>query len=190
MSTVLEAAARPQRLAAAEALVALDSLAALEPEAVLAALGARRDGLASDEAAARLATFGPNELERAGRTWLAVLAAQLRSPLLGLLLVAAVVSIGVGERVDGGIILAIMGLSVGLGFLNEFHSEQTLASLRERTGRRATVVRASRTVEVPAAELVPGDVCLQIGDVVPADLRLLEASSLARTGPTVTRCSR
>jgi Mg2+-importing ATPase len=165
----------------------LDRLAALEPEAALAALGSSRDGLAPSEAAARLAAIGGNEFERAGRTWLSVLRGQLRSPLLGLLLVAAVVSIAVGEHVDGGIILAIMGLSVGLGFFNEFRSEQTLASLRERTGRRATVIRDGRATELPAAELVPGEVCLlQGGDVVPADLRLLEASELTVDESAVT----
>ena len=89
-------------------------------------------------------------------------------------------AIGLGERTDGAIILAIMGLSVGLGFFNEYRSEQTLLSLRERTSRRATVLRDGDAVELPAAELVLDDVCvLQGGDVVPADLRLLEASELA-----------
>src|SRR5207253_8148140 len=79
----------------------------------------------------------------------------------------------------GGIILAIMALSVALGFFNEYRSEQTLASLRSRTGRRATVVRDGNAAEIPASELIPGDVCLlQTGDVVPADLRLLDAAEL------------
>jgi len=90
-----------------------------------------------------------------------------------------VVSIALGQHVEGGIILAIMGLSVGLGFVNEFRSEQTLVALRERTGRRATVVRDGRSAEVPAADLVPDDLCLlQTGDVVPADLRLVEGHEL------------
>ena len=89
------------------------------------------------------------------------------------------VSIALGQHVEGGIILAIMGLSVGLGFVNEFRSEQTLVALRERTGRRATVVRDGRSAEVPAADLVPDDLCLlQTGDVVPADLRLVEGHEL------------
>ena len=167
--------------------VELDRLAAADPEAVLTTLDAASDGLSAGEAAARLARFGPNELEAAGRTWLDVLAAQLRTPLLALLLVASVVSIAVGERVSGGIILAIMGISVGLGFLNEFRSEQTLLALRRQTGRRATVQRQGPPVEIPAAELVPGDICLlQIGDVVPADLRLLETSELSIDEATLT----
>ncbi len=157
----------------------LDRLARLEPAAALRELSASRDGLTAAEAAARLEQVGPNELARSGRAAISVLLGQLRSPLLGLLLAAAAVSLGVGERTDGGIILAIVALSAGLGFLNEYRSEQTLASLRERTARRATVLRDGAVRELAAAELVPGDVCLlQTGDVVPADLRLLEASEL------------
>jgi Mg2+-importing ATPase len=159
--------------------VGLDRLAALEPDAALRELGTGRDGLTAAEAATRLARVGPNELVRSGRTLTSLLWGQLRSPLLGLLLVAAAVSIAVGERTNGGIIVAIMALSVGLGFFNEYRSEQTLAALRRQTGRRATVLRDGTVGEVPATEVVPGDLCLlQTGDVVPADLRLLEASEL------------
>jgi Mg2+-importing ATPase len=157
----------------------LDRVAALEPAAALAALSTGPEGLTSTEAALRLARVGPNELGRAGRTAVGVLVTQLRSPLLGLLLAAAAVAIGVGERTDGAIILAIVALSVGLGFFNEYRSEQTVAALHERTGRRATALRDGVPTELPAAGLVPGDLCLlQIGDVVPADLRLLEATEL------------
>jgi Mg2+-importing ATPase len=157
----------------------LDGTASLAPDAALAALGAEPAGLTAAAAAVALERDGPNELGRSGRSWRAVLTAQLRSPLLALLFVAAAVSIGVGERTSGGIILGIMALSVGLGFFNEYRSEQTLASLRARTGRRATALRDGSPLELPAAELVRGDVCLlQIGDVVPADLRLLSASEL------------
>jgi len=155
--------------------------------AALEELGTSRDGLSSAEAASRLEQYGPNELGRAGRTWLAILGAQLRSPLLALLTAAAAVSIGVGESVDGGIILLIIALSVGLGFFNESRSEQTLSVLRARTGRRATVLRDSTATEIAASGLVPGDVCLlQIGDVVPADLRLLESVELTIDESTLT----
>jgi P-type Mg2+ transporter len=157
----------------------LDELAALEPDAALALVGAKRSGLSGADAAAALEREGANELGSAGRTLFAVLWSQVRSPLLGLLFVAAAVSIGVGEQTSGGIILGIMALSIGLGVFNEYRSEQTLASLRERTGRRATALRDGKPLEVPAAELVHGDICLlQIGDVVPADLRLLGATEL------------
>jgi P-type Mg2+ transporter len=174
---------RPPRQAASErkprSPSELDRLAALDPDAALAELRSTKDGLTSADAAERLEQTGTNELVSSRRTALSVLLGQLRSPLLGLLLVAACVSIAVGEVTGGSIILAIMVLSVALGFFNEFRSEQTLASLRSRTGRRATVVRDGNAAEIPAAELTPGDVCLlQTGDVVPADLRLLDAAEL------------
>jgi P-type Mg2+ transporter len=157
----------------------LDELAHLDPDEALAAIGATRAGLTTQEAATVRAAEGPNELGRRRRVGPRVLLNQVRSPLLALLFAAAAVSVGVGERTDGAIILGIVALSVGLGFFNEYRSEQTLARLRERTGRRATAMRDGAAVEVPAAELVRGDVCLlQIGDVVPADLRLLGASEL------------
>jgi P-type Mg2+ transporter len=171
----------PRRVGAEQARASsrLDRLAVLQPDAALAQLGGSRDGLTGVEAAARLEQAGPNELARSGRTLFRLLLGQIRSPLLGLLLVAACVSIGVGERTGGVIILAIMALSVGLGFFNEYRSEQTLATLRTQTGRRATVLRDGAVRELTAAELVPGDICLlQTGDVVPADLRLLEAAEL------------
>lgn len=156
-----------------------DRVAVLAADAALAALGARRDGLPQAEALERLERYGANELGRGGRTWVALLLAQLRSPLLGLLVSAAAVSIAVGESVDGGIILGVMAMSVGLAFVNEARSEQTLALLREQTGRRASALRDGKPRDLPASSLVPGDVCLlQVGDVVPADLRLVEADEL------------
>ena len=137
-------------------------------------------GLTTEEAKARLEADGPNELESARKAWPSVLAAQLRNPLLALLVVAAVLSMALGERVDGGIIVGIMLLSVGLGFFNEYRSEQTLEALRERTGRRATVLRDGQVCEIPAAGVVTGDVCLlQIGDVVPADMGLISVAELS-----------
>jgi magnesium-transporting ATPase (P-type) len=119
----------------------IDRYAALSGADALKALSGEREGLSAAEATARTERYGLNELGQAGRTWLSILAAQLKSPLLGLLVVAAAVSIAVGERVDGGIILGIMALSVGLAFVNESRSERTLALLREQTGCRATVLR-------------------------------------------------
>ena len=165
----------------------LDELAGLTLDAALTRLGSAADGLEEGEAVERLGRTGANEFASARRTLPRVLLAQLRSPLLGLLVAAASVSIGVGEHTDGAIIIGIIVSSVGLGVFNEYRSEQTLAALRERTGRRATVLRNGRSVEVAAAVLVPGDVCiLQTGDVVPADMRLLESAELTIDEATLT----
>ncbi len=128
---------------------------------------------------ARLAAIGPNALRTHGvRAW-AILTRQLRSYLLILLVGAAVVSAAVGDRTEAGIILAIIGLSVGLGFLNEFRSEQAVEALHSQIRRRAVVVRDGAACEQDVTDLVPGDlVGLHVGDIVPADLRLIETSNL------------
>ncbi len=157
----------------------LDELAGGQPEAALGQLATSREGLTAAEAAARLARDGSNELAQSGRPLIRVLLGQLRSPLLGLLVAAAMVSIAVGEHTSGVIILVIVALSVGLGVFNEYGSEQTLASLRSRTGRRAMVLRDGVATEIQAVALVVGDICLlQVGDVVPADLRLIDVAEL------------
>ncbi|WP_245238073.1 magnesium-translocating P-type ATPase [Streptomyces roseochromogenus] len=142
-------------------------------------LGVTGDGLSSDEAEQRLRRWGPNAVHsHRARAWLVVWH-QLRSPLLGLLLAAAVISYFAGERSDALIIGVIVALSVGLGFLNEYRAEKTAQSLHAKIRHRAVVLRDGRPQEVEVTRLVPGDVVeLRLGDIVPADLRLLQATGL------------
>jgi Mg2+-importing ATPase len=154
--------------------------AATRPAAeVLAALGSSADGLAPAEAEARLARVGPNALRTHGVRPLAVFARQLRNPLLILLLGAALTSLFVGERTDAIIIFLISGLSVGLGFANEYRSEQAVEALHSRLRHTTVAVRGGADVAVDVTAIVPGDVVrVGVGDVVPADLRLIEADGL------------
>lgn len=153
--------------------------AALPTAQVLRDLEVTADGLSAEEAARRLKRWGPNAVHsHRARAWL-VLWHQLRSPLLGLLLAAAVVSYFVGERSDAVIIGVIVALSVGLGFVNEFRAEKTAQSLHAKIRHRAVVLRDGRPQEVEVTALVPGDVVeLRLGDIVPADLRLLATAGL------------
>jgi Mg2+-importing ATPase len=146
---------------------------------VLHALGTTKSGLTSEEASARRQTFGRNVLaERRVTVW-GVLARQLRNPLLFLLLAAASVSAATGDRIDGGIIAAIVLLSVGLGFVNEYRSEVAVAALHANIRHQTLVWREGGEQLLDVSELVPGDVvALRVGDVVPADVRLLEAHQL------------
>src|SRR5262249_7147812 len=99
--------------------------------------------------------------------------------LLVLLVAAALTSLLVGERVDELIILAIISLSLGLGFVNEYRSERAVERLHERIRHRAVAVRAGALRQVDVTELGPRHlVLLDVGDIVPADLRLLEAHGL------------
>ena len=146
---------------------------------VLRALGTTETGLTSEEAAARRRTFGANVLaERRVTVW-GVLARQLRNPLLILLLAAAAVSAATGDRIDGAIIAAIVLLSVGLGFVNEYRSEMAVAALHANIRHQTLVTRDGTQQLLEVRDLVPGDVvALRVGDIVPADVRLLEANQL------------
>lgn len=157
----------------------LEQAAAAPTEAVLERLAGSEGGLSSAEAARRLAEAGPNALRSHGaRAW-HVLANQLRSAILILLLAAAAVSLAVGEGVEAYIILAIVAVSVVLGFVNEYRSERAVEELQEKIQRTALVARDGHVRPVDVTALVPGDlVHLRMGDVVPADLRLVEASGL------------
>jgi Mg2+-importing ATPase len=146
---------------------------------VLAKLGSSDGGLSSSEASRRLEIYGPNVLAARGVSAWSVLARQLRSWLLLLLVVAAVVSAVVGDRTEALIIGAIMAMSVGLGFFNEYRSEKAVEELHSAIQHLAAVDRNGSTAELDVTQLVPGDVAhLRVGDVVPADLRLIEVHEL------------
>jgi Mg2+-importing ATPase len=154
--------------------------AAHEPVAeVLAELGTSAHGLDEGTAAQRLREVGPNVLASHRTTALGVLLRQLRNPLLVLLLAAAGVSALTGDPADASIIAAIIGLSVGLGFVNEFRSEQAIAAMHANIHHEAIVWRDGRQQRLDVRGLVPGDVVdLRLGDLVPADIRLIDAGQL------------
>jgi Mg2+-importing ATPase len=137
-------------------------------------------GLDAATVTARQATFGPNALAAYGARLLPVLGRQLKSPLLGLLIAAAVASYFVGERSGAVIIGAIVGLSVGLGFVNEYRAERAADALHAQLHHQTSVARGGTRSRVDVLELVPGDiVSMTLGDIVPADLRLITVSDLS-----------
>jgi Mg2+-importing ATPase len=153
--------------------------AARSVDDVLAELGSGATGLDDAEVARRGERWGPNAVRTHRVSALSVLARQLRSALLGLLLVAAVVSFFVGERTDAAVIGVILALSVVLGFVNEYRAERAGAALHDRLRHQAVVVRGGRRRAVDVVDLVPGDVVsIDLGMVVPADLRLLSVERL------------
>jgi Mg2+-importing ATPase len=147
---------------------------------VLAGLGVSPDtGLGASEVAARREHYGPNAVSSHRARWLPVLWHQLRSPLLGLLLTAAVASAFVGQRNDAVIIGVILVASVGLGFVNEYRAERAAQALHSQIHLETVVTRDGHRTSVDVATLVPGDlVDLQLGEIVPADLRLLSVAGL------------
>ena len=156
------------------------SAAALTAAEVLHELGVTVGaGLSSAEVARRQADSGPNAVSSHRARLFPVLWHQVRSPLLGLLLVAAVASYFVGERSDAVIIGVIIALSVGLGFVNEYRAEKAAEALHSQIHHETVVTRDGQPVSVDVTTLVPGDLIeLRLGAVVPADIRLLEVINL------------
>jgi cation-transporting P-type ATPase F len=147
------------------------------------------NGLGGREVAARQERFGPNELPAALTTGpLRRLLRQLNSPLIYVLLVSGIVTLAIGEHVDSAVIFGVVVLNAVVGYVQESKAEAALDALRALVSTSARVVRDGRLLEVPSAELVPGDLVLvEAGEKVPADLRLvredeLEADESALTG--------
>jgi len=137
-------------------------------------------GLIGTEAARRLVKHGPNELQAAHRIspW-EILFAQFKNVLILILLAATALSALLGHGVEAVAISVIVLFAVLLGFVQEYRAERAIEALRQMAAPTATVLRDGDEQEVPAREVVPGDVILlRAGDKVPADGRLLEAVNL------------
>lgn len=152
----------------------------MEPGAALDELASGADGLSSAEAARRLETSGPNELSFAGVTpWWRVLLRQFFSPLIGILLAAAVVTLIQQHWVDSGAIGLILALNAGLGFVQERKAEADVRALQSLSTPTCRALRDGAEAVVQGRDVVPGDiVLLESGERVPADLRLLETNGL------------
>jgi calcium-translocating P-type ATPase len=146
----------------------------------LAALGSTSAGLSSAEAGARLAAAGPNRLPRsAGASAPRLLVDQLRSPLILALIAAGVLALAIGEREDGLVVLAVVVLNALLGFGQEYQAGRAIAALATLVAEPARVRRDGAWTEVPADDVVPGDLVeVAQGERVVADLRVLDASAL------------
>ncbi len=152
----------------------------LDAAEALARLESTERGLTTTEAAARLARYGPNELpqQRQKSPW-HILWEQLSATMVVILLVAAAVSVAVGDEKDAIVILVIVVLNALLGFVQEYRAERAIAALQRLAVPTARVYRDGQVREVSARDLVPGDVVLlEAGNQVPADGRLLAVSNL------------
>ncbi len=152
----------------------------------------RKVGLSAQEAAERLAKNGKNELqEKKKKSKLAIFLSQLNDPMIFILFAAAGISIILKEIADAAIILAVVLLNAIIGMVQEAKAEAALDALKKLSSPTALVRRDGQVIEIPAAELVVGDiVILDAGRVVPADLRLTTAVNLkieesALTGESV-----
>jgi magnesium-transporting ATPase (P-type) len=144
------------------------------------ALSAAETGLTAEEAEARLKSYGPNRLpQQPAPTLWEILLRQFRSPLIYILGIAAVVSIAIGDVKDACIIAAVLVLNALIGGYQEWRAERSSRALQKFLKIRASVVRNGEIREVDAEQVVPGDlVCVESGNRVPADLRLVSTHGL------------
>ncbi|HEX4944417.1 MAG TPA: HAD-IC family P-type ATPase [Usitatibacteraceae bacterium] len=137
-------------------------------------------GITQQDALDRLARHGANELtERPRPGFLALLWDQFNNYLVIILVIAAVVSLALGEWVDSIAIMVIVVLNAVVGVIQESKAEQALAALKKMAAPSAQVIRDGHQVTIPGREIVGGDiVLLEAGNYVPADVRLVESHNL------------
>jgi len=150
-------------------------------------LGSGKKGLPSGEVATRLKIYGINEIRRERKiSPVRIFLSQFRSPLMLILIAAAVIyaliSMAPGSEsglIDTALILIIVLLSGIFGFFQDWRAERAIEALRKMSTPCAKVIRDGRETEIPAAEIVPGDVVLmEAGDIVPADGKIIEAHDM------------
>lgn len=152
----------------------------LESAEVLTKLNSGSAGLSPEEAAQRLLANGPNQLIERGvkSPWL-ILWEQLTAVMMIVLILAAVVSVFMGDRKDAAVIFAIVILNAVLGFFQEYRAEKAMAALKKLAVPKVRVRRGSQSTEISASELVTGDIILlEAGNIVPADCRIIESANL------------
>ncbi|KQC04268.1 MAG: ATPase [Methanolinea sp. SDB] len=152
----------------------------LPVEEVYEKLSSGPGGLLEEEAAHRLEQFGPNELPaRKPPGIITIFLHQFKSPLIYILLVAAVISFALGDYKDAGFILAVVFLNAMIGLVQEWKAEKSASRLQSLLRITAHVRRGGKDEEIDSATIVPGDiVLLESGIRVPADLRLIHAANL------------
>ncbi len=139
-----------------------------------------KEGLRKSEAERRLRQYGPNRLREKSRApaWMLFLA-QFKDVLMVILLVAAAISAGLGHEVEAATIGVIVLFSTILGFVQEYRAGRAIEALRSLAAPTATVLRDGEETEIPAADVVPGDIILlAAGDRVAADGRVVESVSM------------
>ena len=170
----------------------MNSFHTIKEEDLLKELKTDKKGLTSEEAAARLKQYGPNELKKIRKLdAFKILISQFTSFLIIILIIAAIISFISGETTDAIVILLIVVINSFLGFHQEYKAEKAIEKLKNMLVPKAKVMRNGKIVEINATEVVPGDILiLGEGDNIMADGRLLQSNSLqvneaALTGESV-----
>lgn len=151
----------------------------IRPIDAYGALKTSEKGLSEQEAQQRIKTFGYNALPEKGFSRVQLLVRQFRNPLSAILFASATVAGFFGQVEQSIAILAIILLSAVLGFYNEYKAEKTVQALRQSVSLKAVVTRDGRPSEIDAKLVVSGDVVsVYVGDVIPADMRIVQCKEL------------
>ncbi len=152
----------------------------ISPQQTMAMLETDRDGISDAEAGRRLARHGPNRLKPPRRRGpLLRFLSQFHNLLIYVLLGATLVTAFLGHWIDTGVIAGVVVINAIIGFIQEGKAEKALDAIRQMLSLQAVVLREGKRRQIPAEEIVPGDiVLLQSGDKVPADLKLIEVKNL------------
>jgi Ca2+-transporting ATPase len=152
----------------------------LQLDEAITALGSRLSGLSGAEVEKRLQQYGTNEIK--GKKKLSPIVVFLRqflSPLIYVLITAVILSFAVQHYLDGIVILGVLTLNAIVGYLQESRAEKAMEALVQMAAPRAKVRRGDVLKQIPARNVVPGDILLlETGDMIPADARLIELSNL------------
>ena len=160
----------------------------LTSEEVLHRLESLSSGLSTQEAQKRIDQVGPNIIpEKKRRSAILMLLNQFSDFMIIVLIIAAIISSFIGELKDSVAILIIVILNAIIGSVQEFRAERAMEALRQMAAPEANVIRDDKAITLSASELVPGDVIvLETGNIIPADLRLLDVDELQVDESTLT----
>lgn len=144
-------------------------------------------GIEADEARERLRIFGLNALKEDQRSLAAIFLGHFKSPIVTILIAAALLSLAMGHTTDSLFIIGILVINSLLGFFQEYRAETSIQALKKLTETHVRVMRMGLEALVPSDQIVPGDIVfLGEGDLVSADIRLIESHGLQADEATLT----
>lgn len=150
-------------------------------------LKSSKNGLSKKEVGLALEKYGLNEIRGSRLGWGRILLRQFRSPFFYLLFVALIISTLIGEQVDSLVIFSFIFLNVAIGFFQEYKAEKSVSLLKKIIPHKARVMRDGKEQVIDKKFLVPGDIVfLEPGDIVPADLRVLEEQNFLTDESSIT----
>lgn len=159
----------------------------ISPQETLATLQSTEQGLSSNSAHERLITYGLNEIKEAEITWFHILKNQFLTPFMCIFFVIALAYIFTNQIAESILIFIIIALNVGIGFFQEYRSNESVQLLKKSLMSQVTVKRDNQEANIAINQLVPGDIIvLYAGDIIPADCRFITTENIAINESSLT----